>query len=838
MGNICAHAVWLLLVCTAVPACSQLGYLTTAPKADVAIPLPSTSLSPTPVQAQLTASRAVIILLDDSLSMEIPGYDPDGYRYELAEHILSKLMPRDSVAVAIFGGHSAAIPDIEALHEMVQKGNRQEYERLLASLSSKPHLSERSVRNKTNFKAALAPALELLSQPRFQSSDRHIFLLTDGEMDVAGDNDYDKEGPDDSTAELDCLQKAGKLASGQPNPQHHGHEIAIHAFGFSPGLTDTARAFLEKVDHENRSRFSAGVRELKVQVDIALARLVDVVPVEPTGKREGEFRFAVDPTVTELVLQVERLEAGQPIQLEKTGNQSQAGTIENPPGDEWTWTFNSNDLTETISYRATQPMPDEYQGTWLLHGCRQVRCQGIINQESNSGISHGPEFTIHPLLGMYALPESYLSQDGKSASPPLELSFLKPVASGRGITFAVRLAELRGDAFQPPDMNSLSSLFQAGSAVSVDVQLKREAQPSTEEVLRLVQSQSAITQHIFHTLNPWHGEPGVYSLSTRVNYGNFERASASTKLVILPYELLVGQPQAPLSLNASTHLTQADFARQGWLMRQLDMGLSTLLIYKPNPEPEFMLSAEVIEPDATAQQLLSGFQEIDKIHVYQRIGDQLKHIEEITAGKDRDKNGREITRFEALIHAERRPPGSSGQLILIPEPYAVDAQVIPVRFTGITTARGVVVLAFLLVFSLLVWIVVRALIELFRPRFHSLRVNLNDRQSSIGYLAYILDITAPGGKRSLRGIGYRRMTCFSFSGDQFVKIIKRRTGYLVAVNGLELHTSLKTKPARPAKRGILRRYTKAYIFDNDQIEFSTAGLALKIHERGRGLVFN
>jgi len=125
------------------------------------------------VYAESTVHMDAIILIDNSGSMDLPGHDPEGNRFEAAKIFIDKSEAGDQIALVDFSGSSQLIlPLTEVTH-----GRKS----IMKNVSS----TIRSNRRLTDIDLALKTALKELTGSR--SEPEHtpvVILLTDGEIDV------------------------------------------------------------------------------------------------------------------------------------------------------------------------------------------------------------------------------------------------------------------------------------------------------------------------------------------------------------------------------------------------------------------------------------------------------------------------------------------------------------------------------------------------------------------------------------------------------------------------------------------------------------------------------
>ena len=179
----------------------------------------------------------VVLLIDNSGSMDWPGHDPEGNRFEGARIFIDELEDGDNIALVDFSSSSELIMPLTKITEARK------------SIMKGAVSTVRSDRQLTDINSALELALQELSSNRANTA--HIpavILLTDGEIDVIDGTPEQKQRA--------AKESASTLFS-QILPKYIQSYIPIYTIALRSGMDTTV---LEKLSERSKTKEQANER--------------------------------------------------------------------------------------------------------------------------------------------------------------------------------------------------------------------------------------------------------------------------------------------------------------------------------------------------------------------------------------------------------------------------------------------------------------------------------------------------------------------------------------------------------------------------------------------------
>ncbi|MBN2080827.1 VWA domain-containing protein [bacterium] len=601
----------------------------------------------------LPRKRAVVVLVDDSGSMN--WNDPDGRRFEISAHVVWQLQRQDAVAVLLFGGNVEGIGG-DRVPGLVQRSNAPAIDALRNDLrhAEKPSLSQQEQRRKTDILQAMQTAVDLLDDPSYE---KHIFLLTDGEMDVAGD--HPTYGADDIAAQDRALELERLLTSVSTADPADPALIRVHSFGFSKELSSSteekyraARRFLAELDSDGEERFIPDTAALALAVDEVLAQITPTIPL--TEISPGWYSFDTDYDIGGFTITARRQEAAQPITV-LAPSTADWRSHQDFPAEHWNWEIDRD--VERIAVDLMAMQRDDMYGQWQIRYLKYGTDVQVWPDDSVTARAYLIPYTVPTtikLAGQAPPPSARPIADGallaEGRSVYFQVSFVEEVLSADGSSIDTSEADI--DKLRLPD-----------SEPSVSVELIRLAEDgvhaaSERQVIQL--RPHAKKPSVYICDEPWLATPGCWTargIKTGFRVPRIEDVGFDVGI----FKLVVEQPPDGFVLKF-TGLAQDEYAQATDWERRLDSALLCLGLRPPGPL-EVPVSARVDTPHPNLR-----FSKLSLVH-------QLRRRSVLCGEVNAD--GNDPNHFSAVINIPRINSAQPQQLLVIGDPELTD----PVRMS-------------------------------------------------------------------------------------------------------------------------------------------------------------
>jgi len=340
---------------------------------------------------------SIIVLIDNSGSMDYAGHDREGLRFQAAKILIDKCKVSDNLAFVDFSGKSILLQPLIKI-----TGDKKQKEHLKRRVNT-----IKSDRRLTNIDAALQMALQEFSKEKNSNNKKAAVLLTDGEIDTVVGSKAEKQ----RAAQLSEIHILNNTVHGYLQNNVALYVVALTDKSdqdFLDELADTAKSpqqaeekhyFFSPSNAQLVDIFSQIINQLRGLAVSARTyqvngEVVQNIPLIDPFAEEAEFQFTFEKG-KQVHVKLQN-PSGKTVQPTATEDTYQLYSIQKPEQGIWKATVSSHEnatVTQTIAVaediQIATPFPSKFQESIPWPIIANVKYKGKLMEKNQFSVDIG-----------------------------------------------------------------------------------------------------------------------------------------------------------------------------------------------------------------------------------------------------------------------------------------------------------------------------------------------------------------------------------------------------------------------------------------------------------------